>query len=446
MSRTPFRNTVVSVPCALALCAFALLPSGTATAATHTVGNCNDSGPGSLRNVVANAASGDTIDLTSLACSRIVLTNRGIQVPQDDLNVVGRHREAITIDGNRNSRVFVHTGTGTLRLRRVSIANGYVTGSEVVGGCIRSLGGVELIGSRLHHCEVRGQGGLKPFAGGGGISANRVLLSWSSAYSNVAASSVFNIGGAVHAGEIVLYRSQVYGNRARQGGGVWGRSVTATSSVISGNEGGGIDISSEACRDPATVCRLTLSKSTVSANEGGGIWAYYADDAAIIESTVSDNVASYVSAAILPSDGETRIFNSTIAFNQNRPTGPSAECRGAIEAFQLLRLESSIIARNTCSLGDDNDIYGDPSQGARIVGGNNIIGNSDLPVPPDTILARPRLGPLTDNGGPTPTRKPQADSPALDRGSNPLNHQYDQRGSGFPRVKGGFPDIGAVER
>jgi hypothetical protein len=59
MPRTPFRNVVASVPCALALCAFVLLPAGSATAATHSVSNCNDSGPGSLR-----AASGDTIDLT----------------------------------------------------------------------------------------------------------------------------------------------------------------------------------------------------------------------------------------------------------------------------------------------------------------------------------------------------------------------------------------------
>ena len=247
----------------------------------------------------------------------------------------------------------------------------------------------------------------------------------------------------------MLYHSQVHGNRAGEGGGVNGRRVTATYSVIRGNEaglGGGIAINTEGCGSPA-VCTLTLNKSTVSANQGGGIWAASADDAAIIESTVSDNVAYSGSAAVLPSDGETRIFNSTIAFNQDQPTVPSAECMGAIKVFQLLRLESSIVARNTCSLsGDDYDISGDPSLGAQIVGGNNIIGYADLPVPPDTISAAPRLGPLADNGGPTATRKPHADSPALDRGSNLLNCQYDQRGPGFPRVKGGFPDIGAVER
>jgi hypothetical protein len=39
-----------------------------------------------------------------------------------------------------------------------------------------------------------------------------------------------------------------------------------------------------------------------------------------------------------------------------------------------------------------------------------------------------------------------ADSPARDRGSNVLNLEYDQRGPGFPRVKGTATDIGSVER
>ena len=422
-----------------------------APAATITVTNCNNSGPGSLRAAVANAANGDRIDLTALMCNRILLTSGAIQAPQNNLELVGRGYWALTIDGNRSGRVFDHSGTGTLRFRRVSITNGYLTGTEVWGGCIHSLGGVELIGSRLHHCVLQAHGGLAPYALGGGVYAPRVLLSHSSAYANVAGvdeNGSEGGGGAVSAVEVVLHHSQVHGNRAVEGGGVYGGgSVTATSSLIHDNEadgaGGGIFVSANT---------LTLNKSTVSANRaivGGGIYAGRADGVTIIESTVSDNVALQFGAASLPFAGPTndinsRIFNSTIVFNREEPS-PPVECRGAIGAYQL-RLESSIVSRNTCSLGGDNDIYGDASFGSQIVGGNNIIGRSDLPVPPDTISARPRLGPLTDNGGPTPTHKPQADSPALDRGSNPLNHQYDQRGSGFPRVKGGFPDIGAVER
>jgi len=37
-------------------------------------------------------------------------------------------------------------------------------------------------------------------------------------------------------------------------------------------------------------------------------------------------------------------------------------------------------------------------------------------------------------------------SPAIDRGNNEAGLLYDQRGIGFPRVKGVGADIGAYER
>src|SRR5512144_262636 len=42
-------------------------------ASTLQVMNCNDSGPGSLRDAITAAASGATIDLSQLACSTITL-------------------------------------------------------------------------------------------------------------------------------------------------------------------------------------------------------------------------------------------------------------------------------------------------------------------------------------------------------------------------------------
>jgi hypothetical protein len=246
------------------------------------------------------------------------------------------------------------------------------------------------------------------------------------------------------ASDVVLYRSQVYGNRAAMGGGIYGGSVSATYSVIRHNQAAHAGGILAGC---IQGCTLTLNKSTVYANRAnnnsflpaiaGGFDSGGADSTLIIDSTISDNIADNFSAGALSSDA--RIFNSTIAFNLE-----TGQCSGAINARAQLRLVSSIVSRNTCSQGDDKDIG--VYDADLVMGSNNIIGRSDVPVPPDTILARPRLGPLTNNGGPTLTRMPAADSPALDRGINPLNCQYDQRGPGFPRVKGGFPDIGAVER
>ena len=82
------RSRLASVPllCVSTLLASLSIPAGTAAAATRTVSNCNDSGAGSLRNAIAGALSGDTIDLSRLGCSRITLTSGEIAVPQATSN------------------------------------------------------------------------------------------------------------------------------------------------------------------------------------------------------------------------------------------------------------------------------------------------------------------------------------------------------------------------
>jgi hypothetical protein len=49
------------------------------------------------------------------------------------------------------------------------------------------------------------------------------------------------------------------------------------------------------------------------------------------------------------------------------------------------------------------------------------------------------------NGGPTATYAIPLGSPAVDTGFNPSGLAFDQRGTGFPRISGAAPDIGAFE-
>src|SRR4029079_8677001 len=69
------------------------------------VANCNDSGPGSLRDAVANASDGAHVDLRSLACSTITLDS-AIAVGAIDLYIDGPGRDRLTIDGGGYSRLF----------------------------------------------------------------------------------------------------------------------------------------------------------------------------------------------------------------------------------------------------------------------------------------------------------------------------------------------------
>src|SRR4029077_5876430 len=55
----------------------------------RTVTNCDDSGPGSLRDTVLNAMGGDVIDLTQLTCSDITLFTGKIALASNDMALLG---------------------------------------------------------------------------------------------------------------------------------------------------------------------------------------------------------------------------------------------------------------------------------------------------------------------------------------------------------------------
>jgi hypothetical protein len=436
----------------LALLAVIAWPSP-AQAATRTVTNCNDSGAGSLRAMITGAASGDTIDLRSLTCSRIVLAGQ-IAIPQQDLILLGPGRFALTIDGNRVDRVFAHSGTGRLFIDRVSIANGNREegGGFITGGCIDSDGTVELLRSRVHHCRVWIEEFSESGTRGGGVNAQTVILNYSSVFSNTAGRN--GSGGGVAASTATLYRSQVYGNTVQGGGGgISADVVTATYSLVHGNNarlGGGI-----------SAAEVHLNKVTISANhalerpflgpmasEAGGIYLnQYSSPArrsTIVDSTISGNTAYDYSAGQLA--GEVLIYNSTITDNlENEPDwADGGVCLGTGALYApTLRLESTIVSGNRCTLPGALDI----APNTTLSGRRNLIGISAAAVPAGNLrVTDPRLAPLAENGGPTRTHLPLADSLAIDRGSNLLDREFDQRGPGFPRVRGPGPDIGAVER
>jgi hypothetical protein len=72
-------------------------------ATSWPVSNCNESGPGSLRAVIAavTTVSGDTVDMSGLACSVVSLTTGEIVVAQNALSIMGPGANLLTIDGSQ---------------------------------------------------------------------------------------------------------------------------------------------------------------------------------------------------------------------------------------------------------------------------------------------------------------------------------------------------------
>lgn len=86
------------------VCALTLAALGSVRADTLTVSTLDDSGAGSLRQAIADAAAGDTI--TFNIKGRIILTSGALTIGQD-LVIQGPGPNKLKISGNHGSRVFV---------------------------------------------------------------------------------------------------------------------------------------------------------------------------------------------------------------------------------------------------------------------------------------------------------------------------------------------------
>lgn len=461
----------MSCKSALSVSAFACLPlvlavvpasdakatDAVSTSAIIKVRNCQDSGPDSLRDAVARAASGDTIDLRSPACTRISVTRGPIAIAQDDLTLLGRNR-VVTLHGGDATQVLRHTGIGTLKIQGLVIAHGFNENAQALGGCIYSAGNLELRNSRVHHCVAAGVGTENLAAGGGAYALGNLLLSSSAVHDNVVryvTSQSWWVeqggGGGVFAGvRLTAIHSDISRNTSSgTAGGARAYAVTARYTNINDNHarnGGGIIVPSLPGNAPrgSTLANSTIARNYADQRLGAGQLRY--GKLLVINSTISSNSAENESGLMLDTEeaDAMTVANSTIAFNHDRLE--SSACEGAIEWFDnTLHLESTIVANNTCG-SRASDIEVDYHSLPVIAGSNNLIEASMVAVPADTISADPRLGALARNGGRTLTHALQSGSPAIDRGNNVGGLRYDQRGPHFPRVKGASADIGAFER
>src|SRR5438067_2764441 len=125
--------------CVLVLLAVCVIPFALAqrtTANRHrpanviTVTNTNDSGPGSLRQALADVNDGDTINFA--VTGTIGLTSGELLVNKA-ITISGPGAENLAVNGNAKSGVFHVTG-GNVTISGLTIINGNASGKGVGGG------------------------------------------------------------------------------------------------------------------------------------------------------------------------------------------------------------------------------------------------------------------------------------------------------------------------
>lgn len=153
--------------------------------------------------------------------------------------------------------------------------------------------------------------------------------------------------------------------------------------------------------------------------------------------------AGAMGGALACSSGELRIEYSTIASNAAVSFTNSAYGGGVAQfaggAIALVYLYDSILSGNTT-----NGAFGDNAHPAFMNGGNNVSSDGTPISGLTTNNADPKIGPLTDNGGPVPTMELLTGSPALDFGHPNLCPPADARG--VWRGQRGACDVGAFEQ
>jgi len=390
--------------CALAWMMFA---AGPLQAATLTVANTDDGGVGSLREAIADALSGDTIDFS--VTGTIVLTS-GELVIGKDLMIGGPGASSLAISGNNASRVFEIDAGTTVAISGLTIQNG--NGGYDLGAGILNYGAT----LTLTDCTVSGNSNA--YHGGG----------------------IFNYGGT-----LVLANSMVSGNYAGDGGGIYNAGVLAVSdSTVSGNTsgelGGGI-LNWDG--QTATVVSSTLSDNS-AANQGGGIWN--AGTLTVTNTTVSGNTAccggGVGSGGGILNHGALTLTGSTLS-------GNSSFYGGGIWNFGNATVKNAVVANSpsggNCSSGGGGGHVA--SQGHNLSDDATCSSLGFLSQPSDlnNVPAGLDSSGLQDNGGPTRTIALSAMSPAVDAipASECTDTTTDQRGVARPQGSG--CDIGAFE-
>ncbi len=418
-----------------------------------TVSNTNDSGPGSLRQAIAEAVPGETIAVPagtySLSSAPLAieksLTLAGKGSAETIIRSVGPFR-VFEIEPPALPNIEVTLSDLMIRDGRVFEA-GAGGGGIIAGGTNLTLRRVRLTGNIANsNGEAAGAGGVA--VGGGAFVISGTLTVVESEVSGNTAEALgepgFGGGQAqagglsVLAGPIIIERSTVSGNIANAGAG-----QGVANPEQDGGTAAAAGILAVAGTTPSTIVGSTISGNVAEALPGaggdagevvgGGLFVVATKQPfALTNSTIANNVvrngpstgelgAAGGVFAVAAETGSVTVTGSTIAANRLESTTP--ESRGgnlfaAGEAGKIV-FRNSIVANGVGPAGSENCILGPGVEIPLVSQGFNIDSRDqcNFKGTGDRVNTDPLLGPLQANGGLTQTMAPAAASPAVDQGA-----------------------------
>ncbi len=416
---------------------------GNRPATTITVSNGNDSGPGSLRQALAQADDGDTINFDP-SVSTVTLTTAELAIDKS-VTLSGAQMVTVVRASQTEFRIFHVMPGHSVEIDGLTISGGHITGDN--GGGILNDNSTLTIA----HCTVSGNAivtvSSNNFGGGihnsGTMTLNQVIVNNNNAVWSGQGSAVPSGGGISNTGTMTIIAGTVQSNYGFwSAGGIYNTGMlTITGSMIVNNQtgdpghfggsGGGIVNDGTMTIQDSTISGNTALGGDLQGGEGGGISG---NNNTITNSTITGNSALRGGGVA----GGGNIAHTTFSNNSASRDG------GAIYLTSALELGNTILKAGTSGVNIFNN------GGSLITHGYNVCsddGSGFLNGPGDQINTDPMLGPLQDNGGPTFTHALLPGSPAIDVGDPNFSPPpyYDQRGPIFWRLRNGRIDSGSFE-